>query len=81
VDESLNGVSSPLEGSPSHPYIEFGARLHIERWVLPTRVVESPGREKRVNLAGNPSCPVLASSYIQACHSRGRHWPTSHVVE
>jgi hypothetical protein len=43
VDESLNGVSSPLEGSPSHPYIESGGQVTYREVGSPDPSSGEPG--------------------------------------
>jgi hypothetical protein len=65
----------PLEGRPGRPYIEFGARLHVERWVLPTRVVDNPreGEASKLGWQAALSCPgaIVHSGMGRHCGHRG----------
>jgi hypothetical protein len=49
--------SVPLEGCPSYPYMEFGARPCTKSYVLPTSGREPKGGETSyLGLQGSPSC-------------------------
>jgi hypothetical protein len=62
----MKSQRSPPEGRHGRPYIEFGGQVIVERQFSWPECSRAQGREKRVNLASNPSCLVLMSSHIPA---------------